>query len=357
MTNDSTSVASKVHIPTGMRAGSYCLITPCRDEAQYGRRTIEAVKNQTKPPALWVIVDDGSTDATPQILAEYAAQLPYVRIVRSDDRGFRHVGAGVMQAFYRGVDAISPDEWNSVEYICKLDLDLDFPPNYFEEVIRRMDAEPRLATGSGSPYFTGPDGTMISEMCGSENSVGMIKFYRRSAWEQIGGFIRELTWDAIDCHICRLHGWYAQSWDDPSIRIHHLRPMGSSQKNWWTGRNRHGKGQWYMGTALPYMIASGAFRMSRPPYVVGGLGMLWGYLGAMFTRTPRFPDPEVRRFIRRYQYACLLMGKERATERLDKRQRDVWLRGRARNAATVSSRADVGRLSRTAQASNGSGNG
>jgi len=309
-----------------MRAGSYCLVSPCRDEAEFARITLEAVKNQTKPPALWVIVDDGSTDDTPEILAEYAAQLPYIRVVRSVDRGYRHVGAGVMQAFYAGLDAISSDEWESFEHICKLDLDLNFPPNYFEEIIRRMDADPRLATASGSPYFTGPDGTMVSEMCGTENSVGMIKFYRRSAWEQIGGFIRELTWDAIDCHICRLHGWSARSWDDPEIRIHHLRPMGSSQKSWWTGRVRLGTGQWYMGTAPIYLLASSTYRMSRPPFVIGGLGMIWGYFGAMMSGKARFPDAQVRRFLRRYQYACLLMGKDRATAWLDKRQHDVWLR-------------------------------
>lgn len=335
MSNSSGPDASTVAVHDGMRPGSYCLITPCRDEAQYAGRTLEAVKNQTMLPALWVIVDDGSTDATPEILAEYADQLPYVRVVRSNDRGYRHVGAGVMQAFYAGVETISREEWESFEFICKLDLDLDFPPGYFEEIIKRMHAEPRMGTASGAPYFTGPDGTMVSEMCGSENSVGMIKFYRRSAWEQIGGFIRELTWDAIDSHICRLNGWFARSWDDAEIRIHHLRPMGSSQKSWWTGRIRHGKGQWYIGTTPLYMLASGAFRMTRPPFVVGGLGMMWGYFRAMATRVPRFPDPEVRRFVRRYQYACLLMGKKRATAWFDKQQHDAWVRNSGGTAGVM----------------------
>lgn len=312
-----------------VRPGSYCLITPCRDEGQFARRTLESVSKQTRLPALWVIVDDGSTDDTPQILAEYAERLPYVRVVKTKNRGFRHVGAGVMEAFYAGLETISREEWESFEFICKLDLDLDIPPGYFEEIIRRMNAEPRIATCSGSPYFLSKAGTLVSEECGEETSVGMIKFYRRSAWEQIGGFIRELTWDAIDCHICRLHGWYARSWDDPAIRFQHLRPMGSSQKSWWTGRIRHGKGQWYMGTAPLYMLVSGLYRMTRPPYVVGGVGMMWGYLRAMLSGTPRFPDAEVRRFIRRYQYACLLMGKKRATEWLDKQQYDVWARRNA----------------------------
>ena len=310
-----------------MRPGTYCLITPCRDEAQYARRTLDAIVRQTRKPTLWVIVDDGSTDGTSKILAEYASQYPYIRVVSREDRGTRSVGPGVMQAFYAGLSAISREEWESFEFICKLDLDLDIPESYFAEIIRRMNAEPRIATCSGSPYFVTSDGTVVSEACGEETSVGMIKFYRRSAWEQIGGFISELTWDAIDCHICRYHGWYARSWDEPAVRFNHLRPMGSSHKSWWTGRVRHGSGQWFMGTTPLYMIISGMYRMTRPPYLVGGLGMLWGYFKSMATSQPRYADADLRRFLRRYQYACLLLGKKRATAELDERQYSVWLRG------------------------------
>ena len=57
----------------------YLLISPCRDEAQYLRRTLDSVAAQSVPPALWVVVDDGSTDDTPAILQEYARRLPYLR--------------------------------------------------------------------------------------------------------------------------------------------------------------------------------------------------------------------------------------------------------------------------------------
>ncbi len=69
-------------------------------------------------------------------------------------------------------------------------------------------------------------------------------------------------------------GWIAVSWDDPELRFVHLRPMGTSHRNWWTGRVRHGVGQYYMGTGVLYMLASAGYRMTRPPLVVGGLAML-----------------------------------------------------------------------------------
>lgn len=316
----------------------YCLITPCRDEADYARVTLDAVLRQTVPPALWVIVDDGSSDETPAILAEYAAKAPFIRIIRRTDRGQRQLGAGVIEAFYDGHKTINPDEF---DYICKFDLDLDLPPRYFESIMERMEADPRLGTVSGKPYFRRRKSAdsageskfpitrghgFVSEKCGDENSVGMIKFYRTRCFKQIGGFVKMLMWDGIDCHTCRIKGWVAGSFDDPEIRFEHLRPMGTSHKSWWTGRVRHGVGQYYMGTGWLYMIASALYRMTRPPLVLGGVAMLWGYLKSWITGKPRYEDEQFRQFLRRYQRDCLLRGKKRATAAVNSRQAAQWSR-------------------------------
>ena len=299
----------------------YVVITPCRDEAAYARRTLDSVLGQTHPPALWLVVDDGSTDATPAILAEYAARHPNLRVLRREDRGRRSVGPGVIEAFYAGLDALQP---LSAPYLCKLDLDLDLPPRYFELLLARMEADPRIGTCSGKPWFEAADGARVSEACGDEMSVGMTKLYRRACFEAIGGFVREVMWDGIDCHRCRMLGWRAESYSDPELAFQHLRPMGSSDHGIWRGRVRHGRGQYFMGTGFPYMAASALFRMTRPPFVVGGTAMLWGWLSAAVRGAERFPDREFRRFLRAYQRACLLLGKRRATARLDARQAAVF---------------------------------
>jgi hypothetical protein len=293
-----------------MITSAYCLITPCRDEARFARRTLDSVVTQTRRPDLWVIVDDGSTDGTPAILEEYARTHDWIRVLRRADRGDRKLGSGVIDAFYDGYATIDPDRF---DYLCKLDLDLDLPAGYFETLIRRMEADLRIGTSSGKPYFVGPGGGLVSEMCGDENSVGMAKFYRTRCFREIGGFVRELMWDGIDGHRCRMAGWVAVSWDDPELRFIHLRPMGTSHKGWWTGRARHGTGQYFMGTGVIYMACSALYRMTRPPLVVGGLAMLWGYFRSMAARRPRLEDPEFRRFLRRYQWACLTRGKAQAT--------------------------------------------
>jgi hypothetical protein len=320
----------------------YCLISPCRDEQATLRRTLDAVVAQAVQPAKWVIVDDGSTDDTPAILAEYCAKHPWITVVQKPDRGARKVGPGVIEAFYAGYDTIDPTEF---DYVCKFDVDLDLPPGYFETLIQRMEAEPRIGTCSGKPYYPpavlrgDPPPTrdellqddqafdtsgLVSEKCGDEMSVGMIKFYRTSCFTQIGGFVRQVMWDGIDCHRCRQLGWIAVSWDDPELRFVHLRPMGTSHKGIFTGRMRHGFGQWFMGTGLTYMTASAAFRMTRPPYVLGGAAMWWGYVRSALAGEPRLADPQLRRLISRYQWQCLLRGKSAATAELNQRQAEAW---------------------------------
>src|SRR5215475_1679605 len=301
---------------------SYLLVSPCRDEAQYLRRTLNSVAAQSVPPALWMVVDDGSTDETPAILEEYARRLPYLRVVRRADRGRRQVGPGVIEAFYAGLETVRLEDF---DYVCKLDMDLDLPPRYFESLMERMESNPRIGTTSGKPWFVHPQShTLVPEICGDEMSVGMTKFYRVACFKEIGGFVRQVMWDGIDCHRCRMLGWIAESRDLEPIRFIHLRPQGASQKGIWTGRVRAGFGQYFMGTSALYYLAVAIYRVPAHPAVIGSIAMLWGYLGSWLKGLPRYDDPEFRRFLRSYQAACLRVGKQAATLRTEAERARLW---------------------------------
>lgn len=299
--------------PASADPRAYVVISPCRNEAAYMRRTLDSMVAQSEPPACWVIVDDGSTDETPEILAEYVAQHDWIKVVQKPDRGHRAVGPGVIEAFYAGLDTVSLDDF---AYLCKLDLDLDLPPRYFEIMMDRMQANPRIGTCSGKPYMR-QGGELVSERRGDEMSAGMTKFYAVDCFRQIGGFVRAVMWDAIDCHKARQLGWIAVSWDDPELRFEHLRPMGSSQSGIHTGRRRHGFGQHYMGSSLPFFAATCLFRMLEPPYITGGLSMMQGYLGAWLRGEPQQDDRDLIRFIRAYQRRALIVGKARAIAEIE----------------------------------------
>jgi biofilm PGA synthesis N-glycosyltransferase PgaC len=290
----------------------YVLISPCRNEADYMRQTLDSVTSQSVRPSKWIIVDDGSTDDTPNIIAEYKLKHDWIESVTRPDRGRRAVGPGVIEAFYDGYNAVNTDDF---DFLCKLDLDLRLPRRYFEILIERMAANPQLATCSGKTYIE-KRGQLIPEWHGDDTSIGAAKFYRVSAFKQIGGFVREVMWDGIDCHRCRMNGWIACSWDDPELRFVHLRPEGSSQQSVLVGRMRHGYGQYFMGTSFLYMTASAIYRMKQKPYVLGSVAMLWGWVKSALSRRPRYENAEFHRFLRRYQWRALLVGKQRALEEI-----------------------------------------
>lgn len=324
MRAEPTSVFVAAERPQGRR---YCLITPCRNEAKYIETTLRTTCAQSVLPALWVIVDDGSTDETPEILARYAAQYDFIKVVKRQDRGKRAVGPGVVEAFY---DGLSKVDLSQFDYVTKFDGDLEMPPRYFERAMELMEADPYLGNISGKLFEYRGD-HIEEDPSSDDNAVGPVKFYRVKCFQEIGGFVREVEWDGIDGHVCRMNGWIASSLDDPAMRIIHLRPMGSSQQNIHVGRMRWGRGKYFMGSAWYYVLASAIYRSLRRPYVIGGFWIFYGYLRAAVTGHQRYDNPECRRQIRRFERMQLLIGRGRALARENARIRSE---GKPRSVAT-----------------------
>ncbi len=277
------------------------IISPVRNEAAYLQRTVDSMTAQTVRPRVWMIVDDGSTDETPMIARRAAAEHGWIRWYRRDDRGVRKVGGGVVEAFDEGLSHFNLDEF---DYVCKLDGDLEFGPTYFGRLFEKFDADPRLGTASGKSWIR-VNGRLVAERTGDEFSQGQTKLYRVACFKQIDGFVREVMWDGIDCHRCRMLGWKAASFRDEDLRFIHLRPMGSSFKSIYRGRMRWGYGQYFMGTHPLYALAIAGYRALERPWIAGGLLILAGYLTGYVRRRNRYDDPEFRRHLRRWQLARL----------------------------------------------------
>ncbi|WP_425401101.1 glycosyltransferase [Aeoliella sp.] len=303
----------------------YLIVTPCRDEAEFLPRTIASVAAQTIQPKKWIIVDDGSTDSTPEILQEAAAQYSFIEVMRCDPSRKRNVGPGVIETFRAGLEQVELAEY---DFLCKLDADLEFSPVYFERLLHEFASDPWLGTISGKTYLKDEHGER-EEHIGDENSVGAAKLYRRECFEEIGGFVPYVGWDAIDGHMCRLSGWKARSIRDIDVRIHHLRRIGSSQNSFWEGRLRWGRGKYFIGSAWYYVLAASAYRMFEKPYVVSGVGILLGYAEAVWRRHRRFEQEDVRAALRRFERQSLIYGKARTLAGHNRRiERDFPLRGR-----------------------------
>ena len=284
-----------------MSGPSYVAISPVRNEAKYIGRTIASMVAQTARPAIWMIVDDGSTDGTTAIIERAAQEHDWIHVHRRADRGTRKLGGGVVESFDEGLALVALEDY---EFVTKLDGDLEFGPTYFERLFEKFSEDPRLGTASGKSWIRVGD-RLVPERTGDDFSQGQSKVYRVACFKEIGGFVREVMWDGIDCHRCRMLGWNARSFNDEVLRFIHLRPMGSSVKNVFHGRLRWGRGQYFMGTHWLYVLAIAAYRALERPFVLGGLCILTGYLWAGLTRMKRYDDPEFRRHLRKWQLARL----------------------------------------------------
>lgn len=304
--------------------GNYCVISPARNEADFIKQTLDSVLAQTVLPRRWIIIDDGSTDDTPKILEEYAARHAIIEVHTRKDRGKRALGGGVVEVFNMGMELLADEP---VDFVCKLDVDLVLPPSYFERLLEEMEADDRLGSVSGKPYFwAGEPGhsELISERIADDVSVGASKFYRRSFLEEIGGLVKGLIWDGVDCYKGRMLGWRSKSVDSADLRFIHLRPMGSSDRGILHGRTRLGEGYWFIGAAPTFVLATAAYKITHKPMILGSLATVWGYARSWLKGLPRIEDKKFRNFLRGYHRTVLLSGKARTVEKYDRETADLW---------------------------------
>jgi len=286
------------------------IISPVRDEEAYIASTIRSLLNQTVKPAEWVVVDDGSSDRTADIVNEAARDASWIHLVSKPDRGERAVGPGVVEAFYYGYDRILAKEY---DFICKMDGDIEFGPKYFETLLGFFDQDPYLGSASGKPFIQKPDGSLVEERHNDEMVAGMMNFYRKKCFEDIGGFVRQVHWDGIAFHRARMTGWRTRSIRHPDLNFIHERLMGSSHKGIATGRLRWGRGQYFMGTHPLFIFMIAVYRAFEKPYLTGGLLIAAGYFKAMLEGMQRYEDPVFRESLHAWQFERLKIGRRLET--------------------------------------------
>ncbi len=275
-------------------AAKYVVITPVRDEEACLKFTVESVVRQTIRPTEYVIVDDGSKDATGEIIDEYAQRYSWIHGVHRKDRGFRKLGGGIIEAFYAGYDALTCHEW---EFVAKLDGDLSFEPDYFERCLDHFRGKPRLGVGGGVLYHI-ESGVKRLERGPRFHVRGGAKFFRRACWEAIGGLWVGPGSDCLDEVKANMLGWSSLSFDE--LQVHHHRIAGSAY-GLWGGTAKLGVASYVAGYHPLYMLAKCGARLFDRPAVLGSIAMLYGFVSCYLKRTSRVNDPDLVRYLRSQQ--------------------------------------------------------
>jgi glycosyltransferase involved in cell wall biosynthesis len=273
----------------------YVLITPARNEEQFIAKTLESMAAQSFVPERWVIVDDGSTDNTAEIVARHAARYPWTELVRRPqhvDRSF----AGKVQAFNAGLERVEPLDF---EVIGNLDADLSFEPDYLEFLIRKFSEDPKLGV-AGTPFTEDGGYDTAKDSFEGENYVaGGCQLFRRQCFEEIGGYVANpaggIDWIAVMS--ARMKGWRVRSFAEK--RFHHYRTLGTAQRGTFGANFDYGQRAYYLGGSPIWHLFRVAYRLPRKP--IGSIALLLGYCWAALRRIQRPVTREMIRFHRREQ--------------------------------------------------------
>jgi biofilm PGA synthesis N-glycosyltransferase PgaC len=277
----------------------YVIVTPVRDEQKFVEQTVQSIIHQTVQPVEWVIVDDGSTDATGHILDQCASQIPWIHVVHRTNRGFRKSGAGVIEAFYDGYQCLQCQDW---DFIVKLDGDLTFNSDYFQQIFERFDKSPRLGLAGGTIY-NAVNGIIKAEECPRFHVRGATKIYRRACWKAIQGLEVAPGWDTIDEVKANMLGWQTETF--PELQLLQHRPTGKAE-GWWRDRVKNGKAYYTAGYHPLFFAAKFVYRLASRPYFMGSVAMCYGFLSGYFGGAARINDRALVRYLRREQLKRLL---------------------------------------------------
>lgn len=279
---------------------SYVLVTPARNEAAFIEKTILSVTSQSRLPLRWVIVDDGSSDTTVEIVRRYLDANPWMTLVERPQRKERHF-AGKVHAFNDGLKCVQDLDF---EVIGNLDADISFEPDFFEFILSQFQKDAQLGV-AGTIFKEEGYNSESDSFEGRNHVAGQCQLFRRKCWEEIGGYVPHkaggIDWMAVTT--ARMIGWKTRSFRE---RFYfHYRRMGTAERGVLASMFSYGEKDYYLGGHPLWQLFRVAYRATKRPYILGGMALLFGYLWAALRRTERPVSPQLMKFHRNEQMAKL----------------------------------------------------
>ncbi|MGB6476603.1 MAG: glycosyltransferase family 2 protein [Candidatus Sulfotelmatobacter sp.] len=279
-----------------MKLPAYVVVTPARNEARSIEMTIQSMVAQNVRPIKWVIVSDGSTDATDQIVKRYAAVYEWIQLLRMPEREERHF-AGKVYAFNAGQASVQGLPY---QVIASLDADITFESGYFSFLLEKLAADPALGL-IGTPFREGANDTYDYRFVSIEHVSGACQVFRRECLEAIGGYVpvKGGAIDNIAVISARMRGWKTRTFTE-KVCLHH-RAIGTAQRGAVHARFRFGAKDYAIGNHPAWELFRVVYQMTKKPLLLGGLALGAGYLWASTRRAERPVSSELMAFHRREQ--------------------------------------------------------
>lgn len=276
---------------------AYVLVSPARNEEKYIEKVLDSVISQTILPQKWVVVSDGSTDRTDEIVADYAANHEFIHLLRfsgQDNYNF----ASKVNAFEAGVKELTGLDY---EFIGNLDADVSFGPEYFEMILQEFTNDPNLGIGGGV-IVEAQDGEIRERPWDRPwNVAGALQVFRRQCYEEIGGFVplKMGAEDTVAQIMARMKGWEVKSF--PEYKVLHHKPTGTGSGSVWRTRFNEGVREYELGYQATYFTAKCLRRVLQKPYFLGSVFRILGYCCALLRRDPILVSREFIEFHKQEQ--------------------------------------------------------
>ena len=273
---------------------TYVLVTPARNEAAYIELTLKSVVSQKIRPLKWVIVSDGSTDGTDEIVSKYLADNSWIELVRMPERKERHF-AGKVLAFNAGYAKMQEMQFDAIGSV---DADASFDEDYFAFLLQKLAEDASLGL-VGTAFRETSGGPYDYRFVSIEHVTGICQLFRRQCFDEIGGYVpaKGGAIDRIANIAARMKGWKTRTFTE-KMYFHHRR-MSSAQQGRIKARFKDGAKDYAVGSHPIWELFRTVYQMTKGPFIIGGLALLSGYAWSFARNVQRPVSNEMVKFHRR----------------------------------------------------------
>jgi glycosyltransferase involved in cell wall biosynthesis len=273
---------------------NYYIIIPTYNEEQFILLTLQSLVEQTILPSRVVVVNDGSTDSTAELVAAFTKEYPFISLVNKTSDAIHLPGSKVIQAFQKGLESVD----DNYDFIVKVDADLIFPANYFETVISHFKSDERIGMAGGFCYVEKNGDWVLENLTDKEHIRGALKAYRKETFKEIGGLKPAMGWDTVDELLCQFYNWKIKT--DETLHVKHLKPTGANYST--TARYKQGEAFYTLGYGFWITAIASAKLALRKNKPLLFLDYMNGFWKAKKVKKPLLVNEEQAKFIRKYRW-------------------------------------------------------